>query len=56
MDNCVKIGDFGLVTEFSMNSLVHSTTGDALSSDFDPSLTNNVGTKLYISPEQVSIK
>lgn len=53
-ENIVKVGDFGLVTALSnfRDDLEHSTAEDK---GFVPqgNLTNNVGTHLYMSPEQV---
>ena len=51
MDGKVKIGDFGLATAveeqpFESDSEAHNLTGNH---------TNQVGTRLYMSPEQVCI-
>lgn len=52
MDGSIKIGDFGLVTA------VEENCADDVSVDLTPAtddrlLTDQVGTKLYMSPEQV---
>ena len=53
MENTIKVGDFGLVTALSnfSDDAVEDKTKDTNSSI----LTSNVGTQLYMSPEQVSI-
>jgi len=54
-DNTIKVGDFGLVTALSV--LPDQSFDGAISSPNavdQLNLTNNVGTKVYMSPEQVS--
>lgn len=50
-DGQIKVGDFGLVTEMIEDTDV--TFDNATKSFFDESRTANVGTELYMSPEQV---
>lgn len=57
LDGLVKVGDFGLVTAMTENDLhtpagKFSAEGDVISTRH----TNNVGTQLYMSPEQIAGK
>lgn len=53
MDGTVKVGDFGLVTAFEEQPKVKDMD---LTPMFHTNFTNQVGTKLYMSPEQVCCK
>lgn len=56
MDDAVKVGDFGLVTALTGGSVVATPsepTAELLTSE-SGRLTDQVGTQLYMSPEQVS--
>lgn len=52
-DGQIKVGDFGLVTE--MIEDIEFAFEKTKNSYFDESRTANVGTELYMSPEQVSL-
>ena len=58
MDGTVKVGDFGLVTatEEHVSEDDSDIWGDRATSQTPRHHTNQVGTKLYMSPEQVSGK
>jgi len=62
-DGVIKIGDFGLVTGSSTDPVSLSSQGDANTttttatrSSTDNQLTDQVGTQLYMSPEQLAQK
>lgn len=50
MEGAIKIGDFGLAT----SSLINIEHGILKLSDWQPDIhTSDIGTELYMSPEQV---
>lgn len=53
LDGQVKIGDFGLVTDMSENLKIITPCGDASGLPSCPKHTAQVGTHLYMSPEQL---
>lgn len=58
LEDSIKVGDFGLVTALSAYP-DEQGGGEALVSGQTPAkyvnLTNNVGTQIYMSPEQVRV-
>ncbi|XP_067942857.1 eukaryotic translation initiation factor 2-alpha kinase 3-like [Watersipora subatra] len=55
-ENTIKVGDFGLVVALSNFPDAEGDTAEDRSTLPEVNLTNNVGTQLYMSPEQVSRK
>lgn len=57
MDDAIKVGDFGLVTALTGGSVVatplEEPSGDNIFSSQSGRLTDQVGTQLYMSPEQI---
>jgi len=53
MDGSIKIGDFGLVTAIEENCYDNCYSNTQTALVHDGQHTDQVGTKLYMSPEQV---